>query len=107
MVEQAYSAAGDKYRLSLINISAVKNWFNPDKAPRAAKKKSVLLIPCKKHIKIRDIGLKTRTFKYDIEYQTQGGETFNFEKGKPVGQLLSGWLSALDQFEPKGERRDS
>ena len=27
MVEAAFSSAGDKYRLSLINISAVENWF--------------------------------------------------------------------------------
>ena len=70
MVEAAFSSAGDKYRLSLINISAVENWFKPSEAPKSVKKKSILLVPSQKHIKIRDIDLERRVFRHDARSQT-------------------------------------
>ena len=41
-VDVGYSSAGDKYRLTLINIIGVESWIDPSQAPRAAKKRSIL-----------------------------------------------------------------
>ena len=105
MVEAAYSSAGDKYRLTLINISGVENWFDPSETPRAVKKKSILLVPSAKHIKIRDIDLETRLFKRSVEYKTSTGDEVKYEEGQPVGNLLAGWISGLLEFEPVERER--
>ena len=36
----AYSSAGDKYRITLIDISGLENWSNPAAAPRSVNRKS-------------------------------------------------------------------
>ena len=101
MVEAAYSSAGDKYRLSLINISAVEDWFKPSASPKPVKKKSILLVPSSKHVKIGDIDLETRRFKHDVEYKNNFGDTIKFSKGESSGNLLSGWIEGLLKFEPE------
>ena len=37
MISQFYHAGGDKHRLTLVNISAIKHWFNPDLMPEGSK----------------------------------------------------------------------
>ena len=44
-----YTSAGDKYRLTLINISTVKNWWKPGATPEPGKPKCILLVPAKTH----------------------------------------------------------
>ena len=90
MVEASFSSAGDKYRLTLINISGVEGWCDPAETLRVVKKKSILLVPSSKHIRIRDIDLLTRKFKRDVKYTTSAGETIEFKEGDPIGQNLSG-----------------
>ena len=41
MVDHIATSAGDKYRVTLINISAVENWFNPSEPPKPRKKKHI------------------------------------------------------------------
>ena len=101
MVEAAYSSAGDKYRLSLINISAVENWFKPSEAPESKKKKAILLVPSSKHIKIRDIDLEKRVFKHDVSYENNFGEKIEYKEGDSIGNLMSGWIEGLLRFEPE------
>ena len=36
----AYSSAGDKYRITLIDISGLENWSKPAAAPRSVNRKS-------------------------------------------------------------------
>ena len=49
------SSAGDKYRVTLINVSGVEHWFDPRQAPTPSKKKSILLVPCARHIPGRGV----------------------------------------------------
>ena len=80
MVEAAYSTAGDKYRLTLINVSGVEKWFKPSESPVPRKKKSILLVPCAKHVKVRDIDTEKGVFKHDEEYKNSLGETVSFKQ---------------------------
>ena len=66
MIDQIASSAGDKYRVTLINVSGVEHWFDPSQAPTPSKKKSILLVPCARHIKIRCISLHERTLLRDF-----------------------------------------
>ena len=102
-VDQMYSSAGDKYRLTLINISAVEGWFDPSKTPTSAKKRSVLLVPCARHCKVSDMDLEAGTWARDVTYQRSDGETEHFKAGEPLGALLKGWRSALLEF-PEADR---
>ncbi len=98
-VEAAYSTSGDKYRLTLINISGVEGWLDPDESPKPSKKRSVLLVPCRKHCRVSDINFETMTWNKTVEYPRSDGETERFEEGEPVGQLLRGWVEALKKFQ--------
>ena len=51
MVDHVATSAGDKYRLTLINISGVEGWFDPSESPKPRKQKSILLVPCSRHVK--------------------------------------------------------
>ena len=104
-VQAAYSSAGDKYRLTLINFSSVKNWFKPSEDPTSFKGKSILLVPCKWHCRVSDIDLETQTWNKDVEYTTSQNEVRQFKKGEKVGMLMRGWTSALLRMEP--EERES
>ena len=67
-VEAKYSTAGDKYRLTLINISAVENWLDPEAAPKSRKYTGMLLVPCAVQCWLRDIsedGLWLRDLKIE------------------------------------------
>ena len=100
-VKAAYSSAGDKYRITLINFSSVRNWFKPSEAPTSYKGKSILLVPCKWHCRVSDIDLETLTWNKDVEYTTSQNEVRQFKKGEKVGTLLRGWTSALLKMEPE------
>ena len=99
-VDQAYSSAGDKYRLTLINISAVEGWFDPTSAPTSAKKRSVLLVPCSRHCRVSDMNFEDDTWLRDVTYDRSDGTTETFKAGEPIGALLSGWRNALKEFSP-------
>ena len=43
MISQFYQAGGDKHRLTRVNISAVKNWFQPELLPVCDKS----IVPCR------------------------------------------------------------
>ena len=99
MIDQIASSAGDKYRVTLINISGVEHWFDPSQAPKPSKKKSILLVPCTRHIKVRDINLDEREWLRDFSYEDSNGEHVTFKQGDPIGRLMSAWVEALMKFE--------
>jgi hypothetical protein len=106
MVEAAYSSAGDKYLVTLINISGVEGWFQPNEAPRPSKQRSILLVPSAKHCRVSDIDIENSVWLRDVEYQTSEGETQRFQKGRSCGQLLRGWLdgSSPRRIQPSCSR---
>ena len=104
-MEQAYSSAGDKYKLTLINISAVEGWFDPSRQPKSAKKRSVLLVPCARHCKISDMNLEQGTWLRDVTYERSDGETEHFRAGELVGALMKGWRNALLEFSDEERAR--
>ena len=63
------SSAGDKYRVTLINVSGVEHWFDPRQAPAPSKKKSILLVHCSMRINIRNINLHARTWLRGFSYE--------------------------------------
>ena len=97
-VDACYSTAGDKYRLTLVNISAVENWFKPSEAPKPVKKKQVLLVFCQQHCKLSDIDGEGM-WRRDVTYKTSDGGTQFFKQGTSAGALLRGWREARAQFE--------
>ena len=97
-VDQIYSKSGDKYRITLVNISAVKDWFKPSVSPQSDKRKSILLVPCTKHCRISDMDLTTDTWLRDVTYERSDGTMEHFEKGKPIGALLKGWRKGLQDL---------
>ncbi len=104
-VESCYSSAGDKYRLTLINISGVEGWFEPNESPRASKKRSILLVPCARHCRVSDMDLETGQWLRDVQYEKSDGEQEHFKQGESVGALLLGWRRALLEFEPEERQR--
>ena len=49
-VEQYFQNGGDKHRLTLINISRIENWFNPEESVQCVKDFHVLLVFCQHHV---------------------------------------------------------
>ena len=97
-VEACYSSAGDKYRLTLINVSGVEHWFDPSLSPKPSKKRSILLVPCSRHCRVSDIDLESGQWIRDVEYDKNDGTREVFKQGESAGQLLAGWRRALLQF---------
>ena len=97
-VDAAYSSAGDKYRITLVNISGVEGWFEASEAPRASKKRSILLVPCGKHCRVSDMDLERGEWLRDVQYERTDGEMQIFKAGEKVGNLLAGWRVALLKF---------
>ena len=87
-VEASYSSAGDKYRITLINISAVEGWFDPSRDPKSVKGKSILLVPSKWHCRVSDMDIENGVWLRDVEYPTSEGEIRKFEKGTSTRGLL-------------------
>ena len=56
MISQWYHSGGDKHRLTLVNISDVKNWFDPAREVKWGKDVLVLLVFCTEHVRAEDIG---------------------------------------------------
>ena len=97
-VDAAYSSAGDKYRITLVNISGVEGWFDASEAPRASKKRSILLVPCAKHCRVSDMDLERGEWLRDVQYERTDGEMQIFKAGEKINSLLAGWRAALLKF---------
>ena len=95
---QAYSSAEDTYRVTIINVSGVEHWFDPSRAPKSAKKRSVLLVPCARHCKLSDISVSGGTWLRDVTYERSDGETQHFREGESVDGLVSSWRKAMLEF---------
>ena len=52
---QTTTQGGDKYRLTVITIQAVKNWFNPDAQPVGEMPRQILIVPCQTHARLEHI----------------------------------------------------
>ena len=98
-VDAIYSTAGDKYRLTLVNISAVRNWFKVSEMPVCKKPKAILLVPAARHCRLSDItgGRWNKT----VRYTSADGEEHVFTEGESCKGLLSGYQCILDSFEDK------
>ena len=93
-----YTTAGDKYRLTLVNISGVEGWFNPRVQPRPLKKRGILLVPCSSHCRLEDIG-KDGTWLRDWSHKCSDGTEKHYVQGTKVGNLMQGWRNARDNYE--------
>jgi hypothetical protein len=89
-VQATYSTAGDKYRLTLINVSGVEKWFDPSTSPIPIKRKCVLLVFCQVHAKLQDISEDGKWLR-DVSYPKSDGTIASFKTGEPVGHILSSW----------------
>ena len=98
--DAVYSSAGDKYRLTLINMSAVENWFHPTESPTPVKKRTVLLVPSTVHCRLSDMDLEKATWLRNVTYECNDETTRSFKKGDPLDRLLIHWRNALLQLEP-------
>ena len=103
-IEASYSSAGDTYRVTLINFSAVENWFDPSRDPKSVKGKSILLVPSKWHCRVSDMDIENGVWLRDVEYPTSEGEIRQFEKGTSTRGLLGGWVQALKQLNEDDQR---
>ena len=72
MIRQFYHAGGDKHRLTLINISAVKGWFKPSEMPSNHKDIMILLVFCEEHVCSEWIDDEHK-FKFDVTVPTPFG----------------------------------
>ena len=54
MVRGYYHTAGDKHRLTLVNLSYVKNWFKPKAQVEWGKPKCILLVFSSTHVRSED-----------------------------------------------------
>ena len=93
-----YSTAGDKYRLTLINISGVQGWFEPNSLPRPSKKMGILLVPSNCHCKLEDIDEQGRWTR-DWHHKCSDGSEKHYTKGEWANNMLAGWRAARDNFE--------
>ena len=87
-----FSQAGDKHRLTLINISAVEAWFDVEKVPQAHKKVVVLLVHAKETCRAEDID-ENGNWNKDVVYESDEG-TVRHKKGESAGGLLQAWIEA-------------
>ena len=58
-----------------------------------------MLVPCAKHVKIRDVNLRDRTWLRDFSYEDSNGEKVEYKAGDPIGRVMRAWVEALMQFE--------
>ncbi len=93
-----YSTAGDKYRLTLINISGVQGWFEPNSLPRPSKKMGILLVPSNCHCNLEDIDEQGRCTR-DWHHKCSDGTERHYKKGEWSNNMLAGWRAARDNFE--------
>ena len=64
-----YSSGGDKYRLTLVTISGVKNWFKHGVEPEPYKPRQGLLVPCNYHCRLDDISPEGTWTVKDIKWE--------------------------------------
>ena len=97
-----YTTAGDKYRLTLINISGVEGWFDPEQTPRPVKKQCILLVPSSTHARLEYID-KEGKWNRDWGYKCSDGSERVFKEGESAKNLLAGWRKARDEYEHEWE----
>ena len=90
-----YTTGGDKYRLTLVNISGVEHWWDSSKAPRPVKKKLVLLVHCSEHCKMQDID-ENGDWVRDWSLKLRSGEEKHFKKGESARGKLASWRKAFE-----------
>ena len=86
-IAQFYASGGDKHRLTLINISQVRHWWDPELDPVPGKDIVVLLVFCEHYIKLEDID-DDHKFNKEVSYETSSGWVI-FEKGQSTKCLWS------------------
>ena len=80
MISQFYQAGGDKHRLTLVNISAVHHWFQPELKPVCDKSFHVLVVFCEHEIHLEWIDDEHR-FNRDVKVCLPDGNDRMFNKG--------------------------
>jgi len=91
-----YTTAGDKYRITLVNISSVENWFNPAENPKPMKKRGVLIAPCSTHCRLEDVNEKGEWLR-DWSHKCSDGTVKSYTKGTKVGNIMQGWRAVRDR----------
>ena len=98
----SYTSGGDKYRLTLINISAVEQWFDSSSTPLPVKKRLVLLVPCSEHCKLQDIDKEGKWIR-DWSTKTTSGEILLYKKGESARNKLLTWRATRDALLEENE----
>ena len=88
--------------MTLINISAVKNWFKPSEEPAAHKDICVLLVFCDKHVCSEWID-DDHKWKFDVEIPTPEGKEF-YKKGTYTA-LLSTYIKHRKNYSDQAVAR--
>ena len=91
-----FSQAGDKHRLTLVNISAVEHWGDVEEVPKGHKKVMVLVVFAAETCRAEDID-ENGCWNKDVTYETDEG-TVRHKKGESAGNLLKAWRDARDSL---------
>ena len=102
MIRQFYHSGGDKHRLTLINVSGIKNWFNPELDPECRKDVCVLLVFCEQHICSEWID-DDHKFKFDVEVPTPTGKVLH--KQGETTKLLYSFIEHRKSYEDQDTAR--
>ena len=93
----SYTSGGDKHRVTLVNISGVRGWFDAGETPKPEKSKLVLLVTSSEHCKLSDIDSEGN-WKRDWQLESTDGEIKQFEKGTSALGKLKHWRVARDRI---------
>ena len=103
-VDAEYTTAGDKCRVTMVTISAVKHWWDPSKDVVCEKPKQLLLVPAQVHCRLKDMG-RDEWIK-EVRFERSDGTEFHAEPGTPIGRLLSPYRVARDGYEDTSWREE-
>ena len=92
-----YTTAGDKYRVTLVTISVVKNWWDPSKQVEPEKPKQVLIVPAAVHTRLKDMGRDE--WKNEVRFERSDGTEFHAKPGDKIGKVMFAYRGARDNYE--------
>ena len=90
-----YTTGGDKYRLTLVNISGVEHWWDSSRDPSPVKRKLILLVHASEHCKLSDID-EHGNWVRDWKLKLRSGAEKHFKKGESAKGKLVGWRKAFE-----------
>ena len=98
--EGLFTTAGDKSRMTHVTISAVKHLWDPSKEVVCEKPKQVLIVSARQHAQLKDMGVDE--WLREVRYEKTDGTEFHVDKGAKIGQLMSAYRGARDNYADNG-----